>query len=80
MACVDPADERRGRSDPAEPLHSREMADVPIYIVHLSAGDAMEEVRRARERGFPSTRRPVPSICFFRTRITSDPDSRAPSS
>lgn len=28
-----------------------EMAGTPIYFVHLSAGDAMEEVRRARERG-----------------------------
>lgn len=28
-----------------------EMAGVPIYFVHLSAADAMEEVRRARERG-----------------------------
>jgi dihydropyrimidinase len=28
-----------------------DMAAVPIYFVHLSAGDAMDEVRRARERG-----------------------------
>ncbi len=28
-----------------------DMAGVPIYFVHLSAGDAMAEVRRARERG-----------------------------
>ena len=28
-----------------------DMAGVPIYFVHLSAGDAMDEVRRARERG-----------------------------
>lgn len=28
-----------------------DMAGVPIYFVHLSAGDALDEVRRARERG-----------------------------
>ncbi|MFH2201767.1 MAG: dihydropyrimidinase [Elusimicrobiota bacterium] len=28
-----------------------EMAGAPMYIVHLTAGDAMDEVRRARERG-----------------------------
>ena len=28
-----------------------EIAGTPIYFVHLSAGDAMDEVRRARERG-----------------------------
>jgi dihydropyrimidinase len=28
-----------------------DMAGVPIYFVHLSAGDAMDEVRSARERG-----------------------------
>src|SRR5207245_5851367 len=33
------------------PIALAEMARVPLYIVHLSAGDAIEEVRRARERG-----------------------------
>ncbi|MHB2026686.1 MAG: dihydropyrimidinase [Elusimicrobiota bacterium] len=28
-----------------------DMAQAPIYFVHLSAGDALDEVRRARERG-----------------------------
>jgi len=28
-----------------------DMAEVPIYFVHLSAGDALDEVRRARARG-----------------------------
>ena len=28
-----------------------EVADVPLYIVHLSSSDALEEVKRARERG-----------------------------
>ena len=42
-----------------------EMADVPIYIVHLSAGDAMEEVRRARERGFPVYAETCPQYLFL---------------
>ena len=42
-----------------------EMADVPIYIVHLSAGDAMEEVRRARERGFPAYAETCPQYLFL---------------
>ena len=42
-----------------------EMADVPIYIVHLSAGDAMEEVRRARERGFPAFAETCPQYLFL---------------
>jgi dihydropyrimidinase len=28
-----------------------EMAGAPVYIVHVSAGDALDEVRRARQRG-----------------------------
>ena len=42
-----------------------EMAGVPIYIVHLSAGDAMEEVRRARERGFPTYAETCPQYLFL---------------
>ena len=42
-----------------------EMADVPIYIVHLSAGDAMEEVRRARERGSPVFAETCPQYLFL---------------
>lgn len=42
-----------------------EMADVPIYIVHLSAGDAMEEVRRARLRGFPAYAETCPQYLFL---------------
>lgn len=42
-----------------------EMAEVPIYIVHLSAGDAMEEVRRARERGFPAFAETCPQYLFL---------------
>ncbi len=42
-----------------------EMAEVPVYIVHLSAGDAMEEVRRARERGLPVFAETCPQYLFL---------------
>ena len=31
-----------------------EVAGVPVYIVHLSARHALEEVRRARDEGLPA--------------------------
>jgi dihydropyrimidinase len=31
-----------------------EMAGVPIYIVHVSSADALEQVREARDRGLPA--------------------------
>ncbi|MEK7743144.1 MAG: dihydropyrimidinase, partial [Elusimicrobiota bacterium] len=42
-----------------------EMAGVPIYIVHLSAGDAMDEVKRARERGLPVFAETCPQYLFL---------------
>ncbi|MBI4386552.1 MAG: dihydropyrimidinase [Elusimicrobia bacterium] len=42
-----------------------EMAGVPIYIVHLSAGDAMEEVRRARERGVSAFAETCPQYLYL---------------
>jgi len=42
-----------------------EMAGVPVYIVHLSAGDAMEEVRRARDRGLPVFAETCPQYLFL---------------
>lgn len=42
-----------------------EMAGVPIYFVHLSAGDAMEEVRRARERGLPVFAETCPQYLYL---------------
>ena len=42
-----------------------EMAGSPVYIVHLSAGDAMEEVRRARERGQPVFAETCPQYLFL---------------
>ncbi|MBI5631594.1 MAG: dihydropyrimidinase [Elusimicrobia bacterium] len=42
-----------------------EMAGVPLYIVHLSAGDAMEEVRRARERELPIFAETCPQYLYL---------------
>lgn len=42
-----------------------EMAEVPIYIVHLSAGDAMEEVREARERGVAAYAETCPQYLYL---------------
>lgn len=42
-----------------------EMAGVPIYFVHLSAGDAMEEVRRAREAGLPVYAETCPQYLYL---------------
>ncbi len=39
-----------------------EIADVPIYIVHLSAAEALEMVTEARDRGLPALRRDVPAV------------------
>ena len=37
-----------------------EIADVPIYIVHLSAAEALEMVTEARDRGLPAFAEPAP--------------------
>jgi len=42
-----------------------EMAGVPMYVVHLSAGDAMEEIRRARDRGLPMYAETCPQYLFL---------------
>ena len=39
-----------------------EIADVPIYIVHLSAAEALEMVTEARDRGLPAYRRDLPAV------------------
>ncbi len=46
-------------------LSLAEIAGVPIYIVHLSAGDAMEEVRRSRERGLPAFAETCPQYLYL---------------
>ncbi len=42
-----------------------EMADVPIYIVHLSAAEALEMVTEARDRGLPAYAETCPQNLFL---------------
>ncbi len=42
-----------------------EMADVPIYIVHLSAAEALEQVVAARDRGVPAYAETCPQYLFL---------------
>jgi dihydropyrimidinase len=42
-----------------------EMADVPVYIVHLSAAEALEQVVEARDRGLPAFAETCPQYLFL---------------
>ncbi|MFN8062392.1 MAG: dihydropyrimidinase [Vicinamibacterales bacterium] len=42
-----------------------EIADVPIYIVHLSAAEALEMVTEARDRGIPAFAETCPQYLFL---------------
>ena len=42
-----------------------EIADVPIYIVHLSAAEALEMVAEARDRGLPAFAETCPQYLFL---------------
>jgi dihydropyrimidinase len=42
-----------------------EMADVPVYIVHLSAAEALEMVTEARDRGLPAYAETCPQYLFL---------------
>lgn len=42
-----------------------EMADAPVYIVHLSSAAALEKVREARERGIPAYAETCPQYLFL---------------
>ncbi|MFO0636988.1 MAG: dihydropyrimidinase [Nannocystaceae bacterium] len=42
-----------------------EMANVPVYIVHLSAQRALERVMEARDRGLPAYAETCPQYLFF---------------
>src|SRR5437667_740236 len=42
-----------------------EIADVPIYIVHLSAAEALEMVTAARDRGLPAFAETCPQYLFL---------------
>ena len=54
--------------------------NVPLYIVHMSASEALEEVAAARHRATTCSPRPVRSTSTCRSRTSSrSPASRAPS-
>jgi dihydropyrimidinase len=42
-----------------------EMADCPVYIVHLSCNDALEKVREARDRGLPAYAETCPQYLYL---------------
>ncbi len=42
-----------------------EMAEAPVYIVHLSCADALEEVREARDLGLPAYAETCPQYLFL---------------
>jgi len=42
-----------------------EMADAPVYIVHLSCADSLEEVREARDNGLPAYAETCPQYLFL---------------
>ncbi len=51
-----------------------EMADVPIYIVHLSAAEALEMVTEARDRGLPAYAETCPQYLFLDYENYEEPD------
>jgi dihydropyrimidinase len=42
-----------------------EMADVPLYVVHLSAAEALERIAEARDRGLPMHAETCPQYLFL---------------
>src|SRR5437764_323035 len=42
-----------------------EMAESPVYIVHLSCADALNQVRQARDRGLPAFAETCPQYLFL---------------
>jgi len=42
-----------------------EMAEAPVYIVHLSCSDALDEVREARDKGLPAFAETCPQYLFL---------------
>ena len=42
-----------------------EMADAPIYIVHVSSNDALEKIAEARDRGLPTYAETCPQYLFL---------------
>src|SRR5918997_451292 len=51
-----------------------EMAESPVYIVHLSCADALEQVRAARDRGLPAFAETCPQYLFLSYDNYEEPD------
>ena len=57
-----------------------QVAEAPVYIVHLAAREALNEVRRARDEGLPAFARPARNICSSRWRTWATASRAASSS
>ena len=51
-----------------------EIADVPVYIVHLSSAEALEMVSEARDRGLPAFAETCPQYLFLSNDNYEEPD------
>ncbi|MEB3223221.1 MAG: dihydropyrimidinase [Candidatus Sericytochromatia bacterium] len=51
-----------------------EVANCPVYIVHLSSGDALTELKRARDRGAPAFAETCPQYLFLDESYYDRPD------
>ena len=51
-----------------------EMADAPVYIVHLSSADALNKVREAKNRGLPAYAETCPQYLFLSIEDYDRPD------
>ena len=65
LSRADAARACRGRGDAQRAIALAEMADVPVYIVHLSAERALERVMEARDRGLPAYAETCPQYLFL---------------
>ncbi|MGH9399500.1 MAG: dihydropyrimidinase, partial [Thermoanaerobaculia bacterium] len=51
-----------------------EMAGVPLYVVHLSAAEALEQITLARDRGLPAYAETCPQYLFLSYANYEEPD------
>jgi dihydropyrimidinase len=51
-----------------------EIAEAPVYIVHLSCDDALQEVTRARDMGVPAYAETCPQYLFLDYSVYEQPD------
>ncbi len=76
-----PAVAARGRGHPPGHRAGHVAGNVPLYVVHMSAGDALDEVAAARHRRPQRVRRDVPAVPLPHARRDPRPSpaSRVPS-